>query len=132
MTAARGFFEVELKPESDDRRADGNSLGCVVVEKRFHGDLEGSGHGRMLTGTTRVEGSAGYVLIERVRGKLHGHSGTFLLQHWGVLNHGAAKQTIEILPDSGTGELAGLTGHMMVHIAGGKHSYQLEYTLPGR
>ncbi len=83
----------------------------------------------MLTGGTDVKGSAGYVAIERVTGTLHGKSGSFILQHSGTLTRGAPQLTITVVPDSGTGELAGLAGTMMIIIADGKHSYEFEYTL---
>jgi len=132
MTKARGGFDVEMRPDSEDDSAEGTTLGCMVVDKQIYGDLEASSRGRMLTGMTDVEGSAGYVLIERVRGRLHGRTGTFLLQHWGILDHGAPRQMIEVVPDSGTGELAGLKGNLTVQIAEGKHSYEFDYTLVGR
>jgi hypothetical protein len=84
----------------------------------------------MLTAGTDVKGSAGYVAIERVTGTLHGRSGSFVLQHSGTLTKGTAQQSITVVPDSGAGQLVGLTGKMIVTIADGKHSYDFEYTLP--
>jgi hypothetical protein len=130
MATARGVFEVEMKPDGRDDRADGTLLGSTVVRKRFHGDLDASSRGRMLTGLTRVKGSAGYVLIERVEGSLNGRTGTFLLQHFGLLDRGIPRQTIEVVPDSGTDELVGLKGRMTGQIAQGVHSYALAYRLP--
>ena len=83
----------------------------------------------MLAAGTSVKGSAGYVAIERVSGKLHGRSGTFALQHSGTMNRGEPQLKIAVVPDSGTGELAGLAGTMSIQIADGKHSYELDYTL---
>jgi len=83
----------------------------------------------MLTAGTSVKDSAGYVAIERVSGALHGRKGSFVLQHSGIMTRGAPQLTITVVPDSGTGELAGLTGTMGITIAGGKHSYDFEYTL---
>ena len=85
----------------------------------------------MLTAGTVVSGSAGYVAIERVSGTLHGKSGTFVLQHTGSMTRGAPQLTITVVPDSGTGELVGLAGRMLIIIADGKHSYEFEYTLGG-
>jgi hypothetical protein len=76
-----------------------------------------------------VKGSAGYVAIEKVTGKLHGRAGTFVLQHTGTMNRGAQKLSITVVPDSGTGELVGLSGKMNIIIAGGKHSYEFDYSL---
>jgi hypothetical protein len=127
---AQGTFDVEMTPEGKDDRSDGNILGTAVVEKRFHGDLDGSGRGRMSSARTLVSGSAGYVMIERVRGTLDGRSGTFLLQHSGVLNRGAAEARIQVVPDSGTGDLTGMTGRLEIQIRNGQHEYTLRYTLP--
>jgi organic hydroperoxide reductase OsmC/OhrA len=84
----------------------------------------------MLSAGTDVKGSAGYVAIERVSGALRGRSGSFVLQHHATMTRGTPHQNIVVIPDSGTGELAGLTGHMRIIIAGGKHSYEFEYSLP--
>jgi hypothetical protein len=86
----------------------------MSIDKQFHGDLEGTAKGQMLTAGTDVKGSAGYVAIERVTGTLHGRSGSFVLQHSGTLTKGAAQQPITLVPDSGAGQLVGLTGKMIV------------------
>jgi Protein of unknown function (DUF3224) len=129
---ARGTFEVEIAPWGKEDRSDGNVLGFAVVTKRFAGDLEGNARGRMSTARTAVRGSAGYVMIERVRGRLEGRSGSFLFQHTGTLDRGAAVARIEIVPDSGTGALAGLAGRLSIRITKGRHEYELRYTLPRR
>ena len=113
---------------SDDQ-AEGATLGRMSIDKQFHGDLEATSKGEMLTAGTGVKGSAGYVAIERVTGTLHGRSGSFVLQHSGTMTRGAPQLTITVVPDSGTGELAGLAGRMTIEIADGKHSYDFEYTL---
>ena len=129
-TRASGTFVVKMTPESMDDKADGAVLGRFSLEKMFHGDLEGAGKGAMLTAGTSVQGSAGYVAIERVTGTLHGRRGTFALQHTGTMNRGEPQLSITVVPDSGTGELAGLVGTLDIKIADGKHSYELAYTLP--
>ncbi len=101
----------------------------MSIEKQFHGDLEATSKGRMLTATTAIKGSAGYVAIERVTGMLHGRSGTFMLQHSGTMTGGAQKLTVTVVPDSGTGQLVGLAGEMTIKVSEGKHSYDFEYTL---
>ena len=78
---------------------------------------------------TDVQGSAGYVAMERVNGKLHGRNGTFALQHSGTMTRGAPQLIITVVPDSGTGELAGLSGKMTINIVDGKHFYEFDYTL---
>ena len=113
-THAIGTFEVTLLPQPPDDKAEGSTLGRMSIDKQFHGDLEGTAKGQMLTAGTDVKGSAGYVAIERVTGTLHGRSGSFVLQHSGTLTKGAAQQSITVVPDSGAGQLVGLTGKMIV------------------
>jgi hypothetical protein len=128
MTArASGTFEVKLSPQED--KGGDPTLGRMSLDKQFHGDLEATSKGQMLTAGTAVQGSAGYVAIERVSGTLKGRSGTFALQHSGTMTRGTPQLTITVVPDSGTGQLAGLAGRMTINIADGKHSYELEYTL---
>ena len=105
------------------------AIGRMSLDKEFHGDLEATSKGLMLAVTTSVKGSAGYVAIEQVSGSLHGRNGTFVLQHSGTMTRGTPQMTVSVVPDSGTGQLAGLAGTMAITIADGKHSYDFEYTL---
>lgn len=102
----------------------------MSIDKQFHGDLEAVSKGEMLSATTNVKGSAGYVAIERVSGSLRGRSGAFVLQHSGTMTRGVPQLTVSVVPDSGAGQLLGLTGKMEINIVEGKHSYEFEYTLP--
>lgn len=129
-THASGPFDVKLNPQPSDDKAEGSTLGRLSIDKQYHGDLEASGKGQMLTAMTDVKGSAGYVAIERVTGTLHGRAGSFVLQHSSTLTRGAPLQSITVVPDSGSGQLVGLNGKMIVNIVDGKHSYDFEYTLP--
>ena len=126
MTHASGTFDVKVSPQ--DTKTDA-SLGRMSLDKEFHGDLEGTSKGEMLSAATSVKGSAGYVAIERVSGVLHGRNGSFVLQHSGTMTRGEPQLTITVVPDSGTGQLLGLTGKMMINITGGKHFYEFEYAL---
>jgi hypothetical protein len=101
----------------------------MSLDKQFRGDLEATGHGEMLAVRTDTEGSAGYVALERIAGTLDGRNGTFALQHSGTMTRGVPQLLITVVPDSGTGELAGIAGRMNINIADGKHSYDFEYTL---
>jgi hypothetical protein len=103
----------------------------MSIDKQFHGDLEASSKGQMLAAMTSVKGSAGYVAIEQVTGSLHGRNGTFVLQHSGTMTRGAPQLIVSVVPDSGTAELAGLTGTMTIIVTDGKHSYEFDYTLRG-
>ena len=127
MSHATGPFEVKLTPQDDKLDP---TLARLIIDKQFHGDLEATSKGTMLSAGTAVKGSAGYVAIELVTGTLHGRTGTFVLQHNATMNRGVPSLSITVVPDSGTGQLTGLTGTMNIVIADGKHSYDFSYTLP--
>ena len=128
---ASGTFDVKLTPQATDDRGDGSSLGRMSIAKEYHGDLEAISRGEMLTAGTPVAGSAGYVAIERVSGELAGKKGAFTLQHRGIMSRGSHNLKVEIVPDSSTGELQGLTiGDFEFRIEDGKHCYAFEYSLP--
>lgn len=131
MTArATGTFEVKLTPQAADAYADGASLARMTIDKTFAGDLQGTSKGQMVSAMGGVKGSAGYVAMERVTGTLAGRRGTFVLQHTGTMNRGAATLSVSVVPDSGAEELAGLAGTMEIKIEGKVHSYELTYVLP--
>jgi hypothetical protein len=127
---ATGTFDVKVEAQGEADKGEGSTLGRYSLDKQYHGDLDGIAKGTMLTAGTDVKGSAGYVAMERVTGTLQGRSGSFVLQHSGTMAHGEAQQSITVVPDSGTGQLVGIAGKLTVIIAGGKHSYEFEYTLP--
>lgn len=128
-THASGEFEVELSPQPLHGAEADSGLGRMSIDKQFHGDLEATSQGEMLSARTGVEGSAGYVAIERVSGLLHGRRGTFVLQHSGTMERGAPRLSVTVVPDSGTGELEGLEGTMTIEVVEGKHTYGFEYIL---
>jgi len=131
MTAqASGTFEVKLTPQGSGDKAEGSTLGRMSIDKQLHGDLEAASKGEMLTAMADVKGSAGYVAIERISGKLHGRSGNFVLQHNGTMTGGEYQLSITVVPDSGSGQLVGLAGKMKINIVDGKHFYEFDYTLP--
>lgn len=134
MSHARGPFDVKLTPQTLHAEMQGppfEKLGRMSIDKTFHGGLDAKSRGEMLSSLTGVKGSAGYVAIERVEGSLDGRKGSFVLQHSGTMASGNQSLTITVVPDSGTGQLAGLEGRMAILIDAGKHSYDFEYTLPG-
>ena len=128
---AAGPFDVKVLPQPAEENVGDPTVGRMALDKQFHGDLEATSKGQMLTAMTDIKGSAGYVAMERVNGTLHGRKGTFALQHSGTMNRGTPSLVITVVPDSGTGELAGLAGTLEIHIDAGKHSYDFSYTLPG-
>lgn len=125
---ASGTFEVKLKPQTDDGIGD-PTVGRMSIDKQYRGDLEASGKGQMLATMSDVKGSAGYVAMERVNGTLAGRAGTFALQHSGTMNRGEAQLSVTVVPDSGTGDLVGLSGKLAINIVDGKHFYEFEYSL---
>ena len=128
---ARGTFEVKLTPLAGEEGAAGAALGRMSIDKQFHGDIEGSSKGEMLTALTGVKGSAGYVAIERVTATISGQKGSFVLQHDGLMNRGAPELSVVVVPDSGTEELAGIGGRMTIKVENGKHFYEFEYSFAG-
>jgi Protein of unknown function (DUF3224) len=128
-TIAKGTFEVKLSPQGADDKSAPAEISRMLIDKHFHGDLEAISKGQMLAAGTAVKGSAAYVAIEHVSGLLNSRSGSFTLQHCGSMAHGASQLTINVVPDSGTGQLLGLAGKMTIAITDGTHSYNFEYTL---
>lgn len=123
---ATGTFDVKLAPIGS---GDG-PISSMSIDKTFHGDLQGTSVGRMLAFRSGVEGSAGYVAMERVTADLDGRQGSFTLQHTGLMDKGAPSLAVVVVPDSATDELAGLTGTMNIVVTPGRHDYQFRYTLP--
>jgi len=123
-----GTFDVKLTPQDD--KSEDKALGRMTIEKQWHGDLEGTSKGQMLTGGDVTKGSAGYVAIEKFTGTLKGRPGTFILQHTATMTRGQGQLTITVVPDSGTNQLQGLSGKLTIKIDNGKHSYDFEYALP--
>jgi hypothetical protein len=126
---ANGTFDVKVNPQPPDPGVDGD-IGRMFLDKQFHGELEATSKGQMLAAMSSVKGSGGYVAMERVTGTLKGRSGSFVLQHLGIMTQGVPQMKVTVAPDSGTGQLTGLSGTMTIKIADGKHSYDFEYTLP--
>lgn len=126
---ATGEFEVNLQPlDSYAAGSEGISLGRMSIDKTFHGDLEANSQGEMLSAMTSTEGSAGYVAIEQVTGALQGKRGTFVLQHFGVMSQEESRLILEVVPNSGTGELANLMGTMSIERDGDEHLYTFDYS----
>jgi len=123
---AKGTFDVKMAPQADNTA----DVGRMTLDKTFHGDLEASSIGQMIAVRTPTEGSAGYVAMERVTGTLAGKKGSFALQHFGTMNRGVQHLRIEIVPDSGTEELTGISGTLDIIIEKGAHFYVLDYALP--
>lgn len=129
-THARGTFDVKVMPEpGEDKDA---VPGRLLIDKQFHGDIEGTSKGQMLTAGDFTKGSAGYVAIEQIAGTLGGRTGSFALQHSGTITNGVQELHIKVVPGSGTGQLEGISGTMTIEIKEKKHFYDFEYTLPAQ
>ncbi len=124
---AVGTFEVKVTPQAAEEGDGGISR--MLLDKKIHGDLEGTSQGQMLTGGI-VKGSGGYVAMEKITGTLKGRSGSFMLQHSATMDKGEPHIQITVVPNSGTGQLVGLAGTFTIQIDAGKHSYEFDYTLP--
>jgi hypothetical protein len=129
---ARGTFEVKLQPLAFEGTEPLWKLGRMTIDKVIVGDLVATTRGQMLSAMTETRGSAGYVAIEVVTGSLHGKRGSFVLQHNGIMNRGTPTQSVVVVPDSGTEELAGLDGEFKIILEGGIHRYEFSYQLPSK
>jgi hypothetical protein len=125
---ARGTFDVKVAPQPQDDPG-GGPFGRLFLDKEFRGDLQGTSKGQMLATGTGAEQSGGYVALELVSGTLHGKRGSFILQHKGTMRKGTFAIDVTVVPDSGTDQLAGISGTMTILIEGRKHSYEFKYTL---
>jgi uncharacterized protein DUF3224 len=129
---ASGSFEIKMARQPITEEEAKTISVRMTSDKQFHGDLEGTSTGEMLGVYTAVKDSAGYVAMERVSGKLKGRTGTFILQHSSTMARGTQQQSIIVVPDSGTDQLVGLAGSMIIKITDGKHFYEFDYTLPDK
>jgi hypothetical protein len=141
MAQATGTFDVKMaqqkadspqaqSPQTPSTPAQPAALSRWSIDKQFHGALEATSTGEMLAAGNPGQGNAGYVAMESVSGTLDGHTGSFVLQHTGTMDHGALSLTVTVVPGSGTGELTGLKGSMSITVESGKHSYTFGYSLP--
>ncbi len=123
-----GSFEVELSPAEWELEGEGGvALGRLRIRKTFHGPLNGTSRGEMLS--ARRDNEAGYVALEQVQGSLEGREGSFVLQHFGTLGPAGQRLLLEVTPGSGSGALAGLSGVMQIRIEDGRHFYDFDYEL---
>ncbi|UQU63219.1 DUF3224 domain-containing protein [Couchioplanes caeruleus] len=122
---ATGTFTTTFEP----LKADDDTLGRMQVHKTIEGDLVGTGRAEMLSVGTPVEGSAGYVAIDHITGTLEGLRGSFVLQHFGLMDRGSGTLTVRVVPDSGTDELTGITGTFEIDNSSDEHRYVFTYDI---
>ena len=126
-----GTFEVTMAPLTPAPEGQhGMAMAHLGLDKTFHGPLSANSRGHMLSVRTPTEGSAGYVALEQVEGSLEGREGSFVLQHFGLMSAAGQELRLEVVPDSGTGDLTGLSGTMAIRIEGGQHHYDFDYVVP--
>lgn len=127
-TNAEATFEIETWEEKPYDEQDGTKLTRTRLTKTFHGDIEGTSTTELLMAYGAVEGSAAYVGFERIVGRVHGRSGSFILHHTATGSHGTRSASWSVVPDSGTGELRDLRGEARISIdPDGGHSFTLDY-----
>ena len=131
MPIARGPMEVNIDAEPPFLEQEGLKLNRNTVRKEFSGDMVGTSEAQMIAAFTDTPGSAGYVAIEYFTGSVDGKSGSFVLQHSGLMNRGDAQLAVTIVPDSGAGELTGISGTLEIDNNDGQHSYVLHYEQAG-
>jgi len=128
MAKISGEFTVGMSAQASEAASPG--IGRMTLDKQYHGALEARGFGQMLATHGSVAGSAAYVALETVTGSLQGRDGSFSLVHHGQMDRGQPTLVIAVVPDSGTGALAGLAGRMGIRVEGHQHFYDFEFTLP--
>jgi hypothetical protein len=128
-TRVSGSFQVSLTPQAAEAGVGDPGIARMALHKVFEGALAGEAHGQMLATRTSTPGSAGYVALDRFEGALDGRSGGFSLQHSGTMDRGSPSLSITVVPDSGTGELAGLQGTLGIRIEDGAHFYDFDYQI---
>ena len=129
-TRATGTFEIGTWEEQPYDEREGTKLSRAHLTKTFRGDVEGESAAELLFAYGTEEGSAAYAGFERVAGRVHGRSGSFVLHHSATMERGEGKAALSVVPDSGTGELRGLRGEATISAApDGGHSFTLDYDL---
>ncbi|WND03717.1 DUF3224 domain-containing protein [Temperatibacter marinus] len=123
MIRSCGTFTISMTPQDDET----HSMGRLTFDKIFSGDFTGISVGQMLSHRSSVEGSAGYVALERLEGSLDGKRGGFHLMHLGTMQAGDQQLSVSIVPNSGTDDLTGITGTLEIDIKEGVHHYTLSY-----
>lgn len=127
---AKSTFTLDAFQQADPySQEEGVNFARAQISKTFVGDFEGTGAVEMLS-ARGTEGGAGYVALERIEGTLKGKRGSFALLHIGTMSTDSRWAKWPIVPGSGTGELAGISGEGEIDIdAEGRHHFTLSYEL---
>jgi hypothetical protein len=131
LMRASGYFDVTLVPQAADNDPCRTAqIDRLSIDKKYHGDLQGTSAGQMQA-IKNAKDTGAYVALERVVAAIQGRSGTFMLMHYGYMSQGVVgRWLVEVVPDSGTEGLTGLSGTMKIIQQGQRHHYELEYSLP--
>lgn len=129
-THVSGSFSITMTPATTPRHSGRTTLGRMLLDKVYKGDLAATASGEMLSAVTDTKGAAGYVAVESIAGVLQGRQGSFVVRHAGTMADGKQELSILIVPHSGTGQLEGISGTMGIRIEAGQHFYDLDYSLP--
>ncbi len=112
-----------------DEPAHGGKLTRVSAGFTYTDGIDGTGGSQMLLAYPS-EDYCGTVALERVTGRIGDRSGTFVLSGVGSFADNAVRSEVTVVPGSGTGDLAGLSGHGRVYWPHGESgTLTLEYTL---
>ena len=127
-TTAQARFAIKSWDEKPYSEAEGEpKLTRASVIKTYTGDIEGEGRIEYIM-MYRADGSATFVGIERISGRLGGKSGSFVLERTGVFEEGQAKESYAVIKGSGTGELSGIKGEGKSAVGHGmEHPFTLSY-----
>lgn len=128
MNTVVGTFDVTMHPEPPFVDGDGVVLARATFDKTFFGPLSATSHAQFLS--VRAGTNAAYVALERIEGTLAGRQGSFVVTHKAFQSPSEKNLLVEIVPGTGTGELAGISGSIAIEIRDGKHHYSLRYALP--
>jgi hypothetical protein len=122
---AKGTFTITMTPAPAEI---GGVVGRLDFTKTWHGDLEGTGSGVLLSGGDPKAGEAGYVAVETFEGRLGDKTGGFTFQQLASMHGGSQSLHYQVTPGSGRGSLAGITGTLQLTIDDdGTHRYELSY-----
>lgn len=129
MKIINGKFDLSSAPLELDKVI--QKLGGIrmIFEKQFFGPIEAKSSVSMLGVMNKDLGSGSYVALEIIEGTVEGLSGSFGMQHSSSMLRGQSEQSISVIPDSGTGELSGISGKMIIDIVDSQHFYTFEYSL---
>lgn len=127
----KGTFDIKGTPLAPEPSTEAIGAGRMRFDKTFDGELQGTSLVEMLGIMDRNTVSGAYVAMERITGELAGRKGSFCMQHSSTMTRGVPEQRITVVPDSGTDELKGLSGSMVIDIVEKRHHYTFDFTLGG-